>query len=129
MIPKHFHGFDKLEQTGAGPVKVLLVSLNRLTAPYPVYPLGLDYVAGAIRDRHPVRIVDLAVPGSLERLAAEIRSAAPDLVGLSIRNIDNTDASNPRILSRSTGRLSRNPLRFPRSLVLGEAASRFSRKR
>lgn len=76
-------------------MKVLLVSLNRLTAPYPVYPLGLDYVAGAIRDRHPVRIVDLAVPGSPEGLADEIRSMAPDLVGLSIRNIDNTDASNP----------------------------------
>lgn len=120
MIPKHFHGFDKLEQTGAGPVKVLLVSLNRLTAPYPVYPLGLDYVAGAIRDRHPVRIVDLAVPGSLERLAAEIRSAAPDLVGLSIRNIDNTDASNPRDFVEEYREVVAGIRSvFPGSLVLG----------
>ncbi|MGV8081327.1 MAG: lipid biosynthesis B12-binding/radical SAM protein [Syntrophales bacterium] len=77
-------------------MNVLLVSLNRLTAPYPVYPLGLDYVAGAIRDRHDVRIIDLAAPGSPEGLADEIRRFAPAVVGLSIRNIDNTDASDPR---------------------------------
>ena len=29
-------------------MKVLLVSANTLKEPYPVYPLGLDYVSGAI---------------------------------------------------------------------------------
>jgi hypothetical protein len=29
-------------------MKVLLVATNTLMEPYPVYPLGLDYVAGAI---------------------------------------------------------------------------------
>jgi len=31
-------------------MKVLLVSANTLREPYPVYPLGLDYVAGAIAE-------------------------------------------------------------------------------
>ncbi len=77
-------------------MNVLLISLNRLEAPYPVYPLGLDYVAGAIRDRHEVRITDLAAPGAAGGLPEEIRRFAPAVVGLSIRNIDNTDASDPR---------------------------------
>jgi hypothetical protein len=68
MIPKHFHGVNQSEEAGADPLNVLLVSLNRLTAPYPVYPLGLDYVAGAIRDRHDVRIIDLAAPDRRRRL-------------------------------------------------------------
>jgi radical SAM superfamily enzyme YgiQ (UPF0313 family) len=97
MIPKHFHGVNQSEEAGADPLNVLLVSLNRLTAPYPVYPLGLDYVAGCLRDRHNVRIIDLAAPGSSEGLAEELRRFAPAVVGVSIRNIDNTDASDPRV--------------------------------
>ena len=34
-------------------MKVLLISANTLKEPYPVYPLGLDYVAGAIAERPP----------------------------------------------------------------------------
>jgi len=40
-------------------VRVLLISPNRLRFPYPVYPVGLDYVAGALAARHEVRILDL----------------------------------------------------------------------
>jgi hypothetical protein len=44
-------------------MRVLLVSANTHTQPYPVYPLGLDYVAGAIAERHPVCIVEMHVHG------------------------------------------------------------------
>jgi len=77
-------------------VKVLLVSANQTGFPYPVYPLGLDHVAGAISPPHEVRILDLCpVPedGVAEAIAGEIREFAPDAVGLSIRNIDNNDAT------------------------------------
>jgi len=77
-------------------MKVLLVSANRLKAPYAVYPLGLDYVARAIQDRHTVRVVDLNTAGDGLALEAAIRETSPDLVGLSIRNIDNTDTLDPR---------------------------------
>ncbi len=42
-------------------MRILLVSPNTLTVPYPVYPLGLDYVAASVAPKHQVRIVDLNV--------------------------------------------------------------------
>lgn len=74
-------------------MKVLLLSPNTLTVPYPVYPLGLDYVAGAISPRHELRRFDLNC-GSLEELDELLRSFAPDVVGLACRNIDNTEAGS-----------------------------------
>jgi radical SAM superfamily enzyme YgiQ (UPF0313 family) len=76
-------------------VNVLLVSANRLKTPYAVYPLGLDYVARAIEDRHQVRVVDLNASDDAV-LGEMIKDAPPDIVGLSIRNIDNTDAIDSR---------------------------------
>jgi hypothetical protein len=40
-------------------MKVLLISANRVREPYPVYPLGLDYVAGALAADHHVGVLDL----------------------------------------------------------------------
>jgi radical SAM superfamily enzyme YgiQ (UPF0313 family) len=76
-------------------MKVLLISPNSLTTPYPVYPLGLDYVADAIRDDHDVAILDMNPLGNQDALRRAIRESAPDLVGISLRNIDNTDGMNP----------------------------------
>ena len=76
-------------------MKILLVSANTLKAPYPVYPIGLDHVAAAIHARHRVEIADLNVLAGSEALAERIRRFAPDLVGLSLRNIDNTDTTDP----------------------------------
>jgi len=76
-------------------VKVLLVSANRLNAPYAVYPLGLDYVARAIEDRHEVRVIDLNTANTTALVAA-LTETPPDIVGISIRNIDNTDTLDPR---------------------------------
>jgi radical SAM superfamily enzyme YgiQ (UPF0313 family) len=77
-------------------MKVLLVSANTLTQPYPVYPLGLDYVAGAIADRHQVRILDMNAEDDENLLSAVIDGFAPDVIGMSIRNVDTTDASDPK---------------------------------
>ncbi len=77
-------------------MKVLLVSANTLTAPYPVYPLGLDHVAAALRPDHAVRVADLNPLGGNGALGRAVADFAPDVVGLSLRNIDNTDAADPR---------------------------------
>lgn len=74
-------------------MNILLISPNTLTIPYPVYPIGLDYVAGAIGDRHPVRIADMLTI-SREELAAVLKDFNPEIIGISCRNIDNTDASD-----------------------------------
>lgn len=76
-------------------MKVLLVSANTLKDPYPVYPLGLDYVAAAIADDHEVQIADMNELGGVESLAGTIRGFSPDVVGVSLRNIDNTDVEDP----------------------------------
>jgi radical SAM superfamily enzyme YgiQ (UPF0313 family) len=76
-------------------MKVLLVSANTLREPYPVYPLGLDYVAGAIAQNHQVQIVDMNSLGGYDSLAAVIKEFSPDVIGLSLRNIDNTDTTDP----------------------------------
>jgi radical SAM superfamily enzyme YgiQ (UPF0313 family) len=68
--------------------------MNRLDVPFPVYPLGLDYVAGSLPDHHKARILDLsACPvGQEEPVVREaLRDFPVGAVGVSIRNIDNTD--------------------------------------
>ncbi len=80
-------------------MRILLVSLNRLATPYPVYPLGLDHVAGALSDRHEARVLDLCnVPIGAEEgaLAEAVASHRPQAIGISIRNVDNTDAADQR---------------------------------
>jgi len=76
-------------------MKILLISANTLTTPYPVYPIGLDHVAACIDARHRVRIEDLNALDGLNGLKHAIQEFDPDLMGLSLRNIDNTDTTDP----------------------------------
>ncbi|MEN6374345.1 MAG: lipid biosynthesis B12-binding/radical SAM protein [Smithella sp.] len=73
-------------------MKILLVSANTLKAPYPVYPLGLDYVAGALDADYDVKIADVNDFDSSAALAVIVRDFSPDFACVSIRNIDNTDS-------------------------------------
>lgn len=77
-------------------MKILLISANTLKVPYPVYPLGLDYVAGALDSAHQVKIADMNEFSSPSGLSDMVREFSPDVAGLSIRNIDNTDTLNSR---------------------------------
>jgi radical SAM superfamily enzyme YgiQ (UPF0313 family) len=76
-------------------LKILLVSPNTLAIPYPVYPLGLDYVAGSVSSEHEVQIADLHVV-SQEELERILLDFSPQIIGLSCRNIDNTEAGESR---------------------------------
>ncbi len=75
-------------------MKILLISPNTHTTPYPVYPIGLDYVAGALDKKHQVTIADLNIveKDALQQLIIEF---SPDIIGLSLRNVDNTEIGNP----------------------------------
>ena len=72
-------------------MEILLISANREKSPYPVFPLGLSYLAGALQEAgHRLRAIDLCFaddPGTLVK--SELSSSLPDAVILSIRNIDN----------------------------------------
>ncbi len=77
-------------------MKILLISPNTLRVPYPVYPIGLDYVAGALSAKHQVKIIDLNSM-DLETLAQLLNDFLPDIIGLSLRNVDNTEVGNPLV--------------------------------
>ena len=76
-------------------MKILLVATNRMMTPFPVYPIGVDYVATSLRGCHDVRVIDLACDEAESALAAACQVFKPDVVGLSIRNIDNLEAESP----------------------------------
>jgi radical SAM superfamily enzyme YgiQ (UPF0313 family) len=77
-------------------MKILLVSANTLKAPYLVYPLGLDYVAGALDSGFNVKIADMNDFASPHGLGVAVRDFSPDFACVSIRNIDNTDTIHSR---------------------------------
>ena len=69
------------------PTRVLLISINRCAAPDPVFPLGLAQLNGGLRTAgHEVRWLD--VLASTEPLSTVLAEFKPNLVGISIRNID-----------------------------------------
>ena len=74
--------------------RVLLVSSNITTEPYPVYPLGLAVIAGALAGAgDEVEQFDFLASGESEALLAErVAAFAPDYVCVSIRNLDNCDS-------------------------------------
>jgi radical SAM superfamily enzyme YgiQ (UPF0313 family) len=82
------------EQSKGSGARVLLVSTNRERQPYPVVPNGLACVASALDAAgHNVRFLDLCFASDPVAFA---RSAAvdfkPGIIGVSVRNIDNSDA-------------------------------------
>ena len=83
----------------SSPARILLVNFNTYDQPYPVYPLGLAYIEGALRqDGHLTEIWDVVPPA--ESLEEAVRRFRPDFIGLSMRNIDNAQSHNPRSFTR-----------------------------
>lgn len=84
-------------------MRVLLVSANRERIPDPIFPLGLAYVAAATRAAgHRVAVADLCFGRHpLRDLKQQVRQFQPDVVGLSLRNVDN--AAYPRTVDYLAG--------------------------
>jgi radical SAM superfamily enzyme YgiQ (UPF0313 family) len=81
-------------------MKVLLISANTETINMPALPLGLASVAAATQKAgHDVTMVDLMTekdgPSVLDGV---IKGFRPDLIGISVRNIDDQNMENPRFL-------------------------------
>ncbi|MBN2872373.1 MAG: lipid biosynthesis B12-binding/radical SAM protein, partial [Halothiobacillaceae bacterium] len=88
--------------------RVFLLSANVTCEPYPVYPLGMAVIAGALdRAGHQLRQFDFLVAGqSEETLRAALVEFSPEYVCLSLRNIDNVDSFDGEdgwYLARSRG--------------------------
>ena len=72
-------------------MKTLLISVNSERMPAPVFPLGLAYIAGALKEKgHSIEVLDLCfsqnVSGDLKEVLLRFQ---PELIGLSLRNLDN----------------------------------------
>ncbi|MBN2427432.1 MAG: lipid biosynthesis B12-binding/radical SAM protein [Deltaproteobacteria bacterium] len=74
--------------------RIFLISSNKHTDPYPVYPLGMAVVARALEATgHSVKQFDCLVQGdSFEELRPAIEAFSPDFLAISIRNIDDVDS-------------------------------------
>lgn len=72
-------------------MKLLLVSANREHSPYPVFPIGLSYLAGSLAAAgHELSVLDLCFEQEPEKALAErLASFSPALAVVSLRNIDN----------------------------------------
>ena len=78
-------------------MKVLLVQayLGREEMGGPVFPLGLSYIASALKE-HDVKVLDLnAEKDPYGQLKKEISEFDPDVAGISLRNIDTTVRRDP----------------------------------
>ncbi|MBI2877386.1 MAG: cobalamin B12-binding domain-containing protein [Candidatus Tectomicrobia bacterium] len=107
------------------PFSILLVQTNRERLPQPVIPLGLGLVAAATAQAgHQVKVLDLCFSKDPEReLAERLRRRAYDVVGLSIRNLDSSDALRPHSYLEEVRALVRTVRRVtPVPLIIGGAA-------
>jgi radical SAM superfamily enzyme YgiQ (UPF0313 family) len=72
-------------------MKIFLISVNRERMPFPVFPLGLAYIAKALSEAgHQIEVMDLCFS---QEVSADFENSLqhfqPDLIGISLRNLDN----------------------------------------
>jgi len=87
---------------GSVTLKILLISSNRERHPWPVPPIGACYVASSLEEAgYEVDLLDILFSSDPRRdISDRIGSFGPDLIGVSIRNIDNVDWRSPHFYLR-----------------------------
>lgn len=80
------------------PEKTLLIaSLNTLSVPYPVYPLGISYLASYTKQKLPgykVEVFDFNLAGP-EDFIKYLDDKSPGYIAFSIRNVDGANSYDP----------------------------------
>lgn len=81
-------------------MKILLISANTEQINMPVLPLGMAYVGAAVQNAgHEVKILNLMMVQDIRRLLREaISGYSPDVIGISVRNIDDQMMESPNFL-------------------------------
>ncbi|MBU0730127.1 MAG: lipid biosynthesis B12-binding/radical SAM protein [Proteobacteria bacterium] len=78
-------------------IDCLLISTNQVVTPFPVYPLGVAHLVGALEEAgHRAFHYDILANGGTDSLEKYLADFRPALVGLSIRNLDTVDSTAPR---------------------------------
>src|SRR5664279_1872785 len=81
--------------------KVLLINSNRFKHPWPVIPFGLICIASVLETNgsHNIYFLDLCFSLNCEEdIQKAVRNFVPDVIGVSIRNIDDTGGYNTHFL-------------------------------
>lgn len=86
-------------------MNVLIIAANCNRRPTPVMPFGACIVAEALeRKGHEVNLLDLMFcKNSSFSVETELKKSRPDVVGLSVRNIDNNDMRGPESFYEGLG--------------------------
>lgn len=81
-------------------MRVLLISSNMEEINMPALPLGMAYVAAAVRNAgHLVKSVNLMAHTDISAILKEVsKGFSPELIGLSVRNIDDQTMEPPTFL-------------------------------
>jgi radical SAM superfamily enzyme YgiQ (UPF0313 family) len=81
-------------------MRVLLISANTEQINIPVFPLGLAFIARATQDAgHDVKLINLMDDDDGNMLLEEgIKDFDPEVIGISVRNIDDQTMENTRFL-------------------------------
>ena len=81
-------------------MRVLLINSNRFKQPWPVIPFGLCCVASSLEEAgHTVEMLDLCFSyHPAKEIAGAVKEFEPEVVGVSIRNIDNSAGYNTQFL-------------------------------
>ncbi len=106
-------------------MNILIISTNRSVAPVPVIPIGACMIAEAAeRAGHTARVLDLLFfQDPADAVASELKKAQYDLIGLSVRNIDNNDMLEPEFYISDLPPLIRAIRRYSDApVILGGAA-------
>src|SRR5665647_2665287 len=81
--------------------KILLINSNRFKHPWPVIPFGLICIATVLETKgsHNIYFLDLCFSLNCENdIQKAVQSFTPDMIGISIRNIDDTGGYNTHFL-------------------------------
>ena len=84
-------------------VRVLFISFNSSRLIVPPFPLGLASVVASLGPEHPFRVLDfMFAPDPRQEVLAVLKDFQPELIALSLRNIDNQDSRFPEFFFPET---------------------------
>jgi radical SAM superfamily enzyme YgiQ (UPF0313 family) len=105
-------------------MRVLLISANTEEINMPVLPLGLAYIAAAADNQgHTVKLLNLMMQSDTQKaLYSTIYDFTPEIIGISVRNIDDQNMENPRFLLNTVKEVVANCRKYSdATIVLGGA--------
>jgi radical SAM superfamily enzyme YgiQ (UPF0313 family) len=77
-------------------MRILFISPNRLRLVVPPLPLGLASVVAAVVEEHQVQVLDFMFAADpLGEARRVVTAFSPEIIALSLRNIDNQDSRHP----------------------------------